>query len=265
MRPRTGMTMGAAEIEAKLAKKFGAPEFAFMPQMNQGTGLQAGRRADAVAFSLWPSRGLDLHGFEIKISRSDLASEVKNPEKAEAIQKFCDFWWLVTPPGLTTELDLLPGTWGLIEVNGQGVKAKRQAPRLTPQPLTRNVIAAMFRAFQATVPYLKENFIPADSVKDEIERRVKESAESKRDHENWELKNLREAVASFEAASGIKIADRWNGERIGEVVAAILKAGGPQQFVNTLGPTAARLRTILEAVETAMAAIDKLKGLEVTA
>jgi hypothetical protein len=259
------MTMLASEIEVRLAKKFASPEFAFMPQMNQGTGSHAGRRADAVAFSLWPSRGLDLYGFEIKISRSDLSSEVRNPEKAEAIQRFCDLWWLVTPPGLTSDMDLLPTTWGVLEVDGRGVRVTKQAPRLTPEPMTRNVIAAMFRAFHETVPYLRENFIPADSVKGEIERRAQERIAAHRHDENHELRQLREAVAAFESASGIKIEDQWSAGRIGEVVNAIVKAGGPQHFVNTFGPTAARLRTALEAVEAAMDAIDRAKAAEVSA
>ena len=34
-----------------------------------------GRYADAIAMNLWPSRGLAVHGFEIKISRGDWQRE----------------------------------------------------------------------------------------------------------------------------------------------------------------------------------------------
>ena len=45
---------------------------------------------DAVIMSLWPSRGLELHGVEIKVSRADWKREAADPAKAEAIAAYCD-------------------------------------------------------------------------------------------------------------------------------------------------------------------------------
>ena len=56
-----------------------------------------GRYADAVAMNLFPSRGLALHGFEIKVSKSDFKSEIENPEKSVPVQQYCDHWWIVAP------------------------------------------------------------------------------------------------------------------------------------------------------------------------
>ena len=222
MKPRHYQTLGAAQIETALAKKFGAPEYAFMPQLNQGTGSNGGRRADAVAFSLWSSRGLHLSGFEIKVSRSDLATEIKKPEKAEAIQRYCDYWWLVTPVGLTTATDILPPTWGVMEVNGRGVSVKRQAPKLEPEPWTRVFIASTFRAFHETVPYLRENFVCIDDVKAEIDKRATEISERERKGTDRELSELREAVAAFEKASGIEIRRQWSAGQIGTALRALM-------------------------------------------
>jgi hypothetical protein len=264
MRMRRGQTLGA-EIEAKLAKKYGAPAFAFMPQMNQGTGQHVGRIADAVAFSLWPSRGLDLYGFEIKVSRSDLASEIKNPAKAEAIQRYCDFWFLVTPAGLTSDMDFIPATWGLIEADGTGLKIKKQAPRLTPEALTKPAIASMFRAFHDTVPYLKENFVCVDDLKARIDERAAEVAQQRHRDRSDELERLKRVVQRFEEASGVKIENEWSVGNVGKVVRYIVDAHGPWQFDSSLANEARRLREALAAVEAAREAFREQHQNEVPA
>ncbi len=50
------------------------------------------RAADAVAMDLWPSKGLEIHGHEVKVSRSDWLSELKQPEKCEPVKRYCDRW-----------------------------------------------------------------------------------------------------------------------------------------------------------------------------
>lgn len=66
----------AADIEAALARIYSQPEWAILFDVGNATGGRATRRADAVAMSLWPSRGLELYGFEIKVSRADWKSVV---------------------------------------------------------------------------------------------------------------------------------------------------------------------------------------------
>lgn len=43
------------------------PEWVFIPEFGIGSD---NRRADAFAMGLWPSRGLQLHGFEVKVNRA---------------------------------------------------------------------------------------------------------------------------------------------------------------------------------------------------
>jgi len=53
-----------------LQKRFPSEEYACLPQVRNATGYSSViRTADAIAMSLWPSRGLDLHGFEFKSLR----------------------------------------------------------------------------------------------------------------------------------------------------------------------------------------------------
>ena len=69
--------------------------FAFMEQVGNATGWECNRHADAIVVSLWKSRGLEIMGFETKVSRSDWLKELKQPEKADEISKYCHRWYLV--------------------------------------------------------------------------------------------------------------------------------------------------------------------------
>lgn len=136
--------MRADDVRAALRKKFAAPEYALFFEVGDATGGRARRWADALAMGLWPSRGLALQGFEIKVSRSDLQSELRNPAKAESIARYCRHWWLATPPGLVREGEL-PDGWGLYEVQANGLKCVKQAPPLTEEPITPTFLAAILR------------------------------------------------------------------------------------------------------------------------
>ena len=81
----------------------GAGEWAFMAQVRNAAGFNATRTLDALALHLWPSRGLVLHGFEIKVSRSDWLREVKDPAKAEDACRLVEYFWIVAPKGVVQQ------------------------------------------------------------------------------------------------------------------------------------------------------------------
>lgn len=136
--------MRSADVRAALKRKFCAPEYALFFEVGDATGGRARRWADAIAMGLWPSRGLALQGFEIKVSRSDWLNELRQPAKAEAIARYCRYWWIVTPPALVREGEL-PETWGHYEVRGNGLKTVRAAPPLDPVPVSPEFLAALLR------------------------------------------------------------------------------------------------------------------------
>ena len=105
----------STEIYAALRARYCAPEHALFFEVANGTGSNIRRYADAVAMNLFPSRGLTLSGFEVKVSKHDWRRELKSPHKAEeGIFKYCDHWWVVAPSGIVGK-DELPSTWGLLE------------------------------------------------------------------------------------------------------------------------------------------------------
>lgn len=108
------------------------------------------RTADALVVDLWPSSGHVIHGFEVKVSRSDWLTELKDPEKAEAFKPFCDYWWLVVPDAAIVRDDL-PAGWGLLALTPAGLRARVPAPKnLTRLPMPFEMTAAWLRATAKT-------------------------------------------------------------------------------------------------------------------
>jgi hypothetical protein len=121
-------------LEAIRSQYPAAQGWILLPQVANATGAGRGRTSDALAMNGWPSRGLELVGFEIKISRQDWRRELEQPEKADPIYQYCDSWYLVTPDDVVivrgTEL---PSTWGHLVAGRQGVTVVKVATKLQPE------------------------------------------------------------------------------------------------------------------------------------
>lgn len=79
--------MNAGDVVKALAAKYKAPEYAFFTDVRNSVGFSSRvRTADAMAMFLWPSRGLYMTGFEVKVSRADWKKELEQPEKAKPME-----------------------------------------------------------------------------------------------------------------------------------------------------------------------------------
>jgi hypothetical protein len=149
-RPRPASKFSTNNIVAALERKYPQDKGAYgiLYEVGNGTGFACNRHCDALVMSLWPSRGLTLKGFEFKASRSDFLKELSDPAKAEAIQRYCDeFWLAVTDESIVRLTDgELPVSWGLMALDARGsLRVIREAPKLEPVPLDREMLAAIFR------------------------------------------------------------------------------------------------------------------------
>lgn len=109
------------------------------------------RTADFIAMDMWPSSGLALHGFEVKCSRSDWLTELRDPSKAEEFKQYMDCWWLVVADKTFVKPGELPEGWGLIALDKRGsLRTVTSAPRLTPAPIPKTMLAALLRATART-------------------------------------------------------------------------------------------------------------------
>lgn len=97
------------------------------------------RVIDFIAADKWPGHpygsSLALHGHEVKVSRSDWLTELRDPEKSEAFRRYMHHWWLVVPDKSIVKPGELPTGWGLMTIAGGKLRAVTKAPRYEPEPL----------------------------------------------------------------------------------------------------------------------------------
>lgn len=225
-----------------LLRRYRAPEWAVFGSVRNRAGFDADRTADALAISLWPSRGLRLHGFEIKCSRSDWLTELKDPSKAEAFSVYCDHWWVVTSPGIVQGGEL-PPTWGLLERQGSRLVCITEAPKLEPQPLPRTMLAAMCKRLVETE---NRDLRAAESKGYERGLKAGEASAARRVEQ---AKELTKQVSEFQAASGVDIRHAWEIGKIGEAVRLIRRGS---EAAETLERERRVLGKALEAVDLAL-------------
>lgn len=211
--------LATAELRARLRAHFAPPAYAVLEEVGDATGARQSRWADALVMSLWPSRGLTLTGIEIKASRSDWVRELQKPEKAEAICRYCDHWYVLVGDKGIVQPGELPPTWGLIAPHRSGLRIVTPAPALTPAAVSRGFLAAIFRRSV-------EQGVDADTIKKEREAAAaQERQRAEREHERTkeQLQGLKAVVDRFELASGVKIQEYWSPvEQIGEAVRMVM-------------------------------------------
>lgn len=243
--------LSTPQVEALLAARYAPPEYATLFNVKNRTGYGGGsdRFCDALAMNLYPSRGLEVLGFEVKVSRGDWIKERDEPAKAEAIARFCDRWYLVVGDTAVLKDGELPAGWGLLVPDRGGLKVAKEAPKLEAQPLDRRFIAAMLRRATETSPEAvaeaerrghergyKKASEAAVSERTMYEERIRRGEESHL--------SLRQAVLRFEQAAGIAISGWQANRRIGEAVRLVLAGridadlvGVRDQLARLLGAT----------------------------
>ena len=139
----------------------GAGRYAFLTHVRTGAAWEQ-QEMDAIAMALWPSEHFDLHGFEVKCSRSDWLREIRpDTSKSQRARDICDTFSIVAPAGLV-RLDELPKGWGLLEARtlrgDVTLRAVAKPERLTPMPprgvprqMSRGLVVCLLRA-AAAVP-----------------------------------------------------------------------------------------------------------------
>ncbi len=196
-------------------------------ELANGTGYKVKGWADAAALGIWPSRGYELHGFEIKISREDLKKELRDPAKADNIGRYCHFWWLVLSDEKLMEGLAIPEAWGILVPRARVLRVVRKAPKVAaPRPFDPAFVAAMIRNVCKTwVPKHEHEALKERSHQDALKAAESLRADRVSDAER-DLKQLRAKIEAFENNSGLKIADAttWQVGDIAGAVKAVLTA-----------------------------------------
>lgn len=203
--------------------------YRLVEQVADRAGWHASRWLDVMAFGLWPSRGLEIHGIEVKVSKSDLRRELKNPEKAEATAARCDRFFVAGPASVfdLDEMALVAPSWGVLAVSrargSTKVAVLRKAEKIEAKPVDREFIASIFRRIKPVSDDLRDEL--RREVEANFEERVAGAVEHRSKMERFALETLQERIAAFEAGAGVPIGDLgragWYGMTPAEVGKAV--------------------------------------------
>lgn len=207
--------------------------WAFIEKVRDDAGFDARRTVDAMAMSLWPSRGLRLHGFEVKCSRNDWLRELKDPSKSESFMRYLDRWWLVAADATIVADGELPETWGMLVASGNRLVCKVEAPQLDPQPIPRGMLASLLRSACRVAAAT-----PADIVRAHDEARASSERlwEQRVKMAEQTVDKLRAEIRTFEREAGVSL-NAWagGGDRVAQVGRALKAAlDGEQDIAHLL-------------------------------
>lgn len=235
-----------------LRLRYAPPAYAVLEQVRNGTGFARAqiRTADALVMGIWPSRGLELWGVEIKVRRSDYLAELKNPAKADEIAQYCDRWYVaVADAGVIAGLDV-PELWGVMMLKNGTLRCTRDAGKLKAKPVDRVFLAAIVRKVnEALHPDSDANRIRHQARQDGLAAGKAEAI----NHAREEFKDLADSVKLFEAASGVRIADPWLMGNVGSAV-KLLAEFGPERLAERLHELSQTARFLHESADRALKA-----------
>ena len=207
--------------------------------------------------SLWPSRGLELIGFEIKASRGDWLSELKNPAKAEEISRFCDRWYIVAGSEGIVRTGELPAAWGLMMPKGKGLRIEVESRGTEARAIDRLFLASLLRAVATQAPAERAVQLRIEKVRTAEREDAAKVHSSLARHIKDEKQAMQKAIDDFERASGIRIST-WNGGRIGDAVKFVLDGGlhSLEIQLRHIGDEAARIQKTATGAATRFAKSD---------
>lgn len=255
--------MRSGDIRAALSRKFAAPEYALFFEVGDATGGRARRWADAVSMSLWPSRGLSLSGYEIKVARNDWVKEMKQPAKAEAIAQYCTQWWMVTAPGIIREGEL-PELWGHFELHSNGLRVIKPAPITEAAPITPQFLAALLRRACELDRKIDREAIEKAIARDEAatKKRIDDEIEWRTRRGEERAKEAEQKLQAIYDACGLapeEVKRMFGGGDFARAVGMVHKLGVAKTY-NGLADLAKKVRPLADSIDSFMAAMSDDEG-----
>lgn len=257
------------EVLDALRRRHAGDEWVFLMHLKTATGWQTGRgrELDGWAMNMWPSRGLKTHGFEVKVSRSDWLSELKDPDKADEGFQFCDFWWVAVGDPAIVQKGELPAGWGLLVPHRGGMKIKVQAEEREAD-FDRAFWASCLRNLQRSALVEKERFELEDRAHRRGYNEGVKAGEKKGEAEVLSSKHLAEktlaAVKRFEKLTGVHIGTyehrAENQAKVFKAVETLLSGSYGGRLQGNLKRLRDQVATSLEQFDGVLAELGKLEG-----
>lgn len=226
---KTAKKWTAAELKARVQRRHPLKKGWFtVTEFCPSSGGGGRERTDAVAVCLYSSRGFAVHGFEVKVSRSDWLGELNDPSKNSLGLTEVDYWWVVAPSVDVVRLSELESRWGLYTCSGRGLRATRRAERLNDEG------SSFSRPFVVSLLWKVANFeTPGEAALKAAKREGKREAEARSQEferrragcDTELLKRLKKACDRFREKAGISV-EHYDGGEIGEIVRAMATKHG---------------------------------------
>ena len=202
MKQKTSDTETTKAMLDALRERYPRPEWAFMTEVPNGTGAKASRRADAVAYNLFPSKGNIMICFELKASKSDLQKELNDGTKSNAIGQFADYFFLVCPDGIIDDSILLPKTWGVLTYKNGTLRQTKKPVSLKPAQFDNGFVAALLQSL------VRENDYKIKCMNHDIDQIVvRRTQEQLKDYTKYRVEELQRVIA--QQKEELKLVSDW--------------------------------------------------------
>jgi hypothetical protein len=252
----------AKDMEKYLAERYcDSLQWVFLTQVRSSTG-GASRIADAMAFNMYGSTGYEILGFEIKVSRSDWLSELKQMSKSDEIMGYCDKWFLVVSDASIVQEGELPKNWGLIVLKDGKLVQKVRAVVKPAHPMPMYFIASILRRSGNEVDRIRSEYIKREDVAGEIEKARKMGYDDARGYSGRkledDLKKLNEMVKDFEKATGLDFSS-WRGKEYTKSLGVYVKLA-MEINENRLDYDIKNIEYAVKSLQDALGAVNKFKS-----
>lgn len=251
----------AADVRDALTSRWPDSEYLSIDEAPQSSD-RSGRKLDRLVISLWRSRGLEIDGIEIKVTRSDWLRELREPAKADWWHTRVHRFWIAAPPDVV-KLDELPTGWGLLVVKDGRTRQARRPAKSTPVPLTWPQTVGLMRATadagQAALWRAEQRGYDRGF---EIAKR---EVEGGRGYEVLQAKHqqLVEAVREFEATTGLRLSGAHAVTPLAEAVRTVMDwSTSPETIARRITSSAAECSRVVDQLSALAATVDALRLVE---
>lgn len=186
------------DILEALKNQYREPDWYLGFEVGNDTGYNTKRHADAIAICPYPSRGYEVRGFEIKVSKSDLKRELEICAKADEMAHFCNYWFLVVPKGLTDDMQI-PEPWGIIEYNEGKLRQKKKAEHFKKTDITYGFMCAFIRGIK------RKESAEQSMTMEEMRKQALKDMQSQLDWRLKDFETLKKTIEEFRKETGVNI------------------------------------------------------------
>lgn len=165
--------------------------YTYATEVGNSTGMSQTRRIDFCVINHFESSSFSIEGVEVKISKSDLMSEIRNPEKHNIFFDNINYYSLACPHYILDSdiIKLIPPKWGIYIIKDGCLRAKRK-----PIPLHDEKVVKIDKSFVSS--FIRRISMP---VAEEIGKKMREEYERGYEEGKAKGKEIQESHSKYDS------------------------------------------------------------------